>query len=73
MILDFVAKRYGQLPSTVLAQGSDLDMITGEIALGYENYLHEKANNETKGVPTMGKKYTNEQLAAMLATTRAKK
>ena len=39
--LDFVAKRYGVLPSVALASGYDTDIICANIAVGYENYLNK--------------------------------
>ena len=65
-----MAKRYGQLPSHVIRTGESIDIIISEIALGYENYMHEKAENDAKGIPTMGKKRSTKELQAMMEATR---
>jgi hypothetical protein len=41
--IDFVAKRYGTLPSTVLKEGDSLDLKVANLAVQYETYLSKKA------------------------------
>jgi hypothetical protein len=65
LTLDFVAKRYGKLPSEVLSQGSSLDVQCGELAVAFENYLNEKHRAEAEGKP-MPVKYKQEELQAMM-------
>lgn len=55
----------------MLKHGEHIDVVVSELALGYENYLHEKAENDSKGIPTLGKKYTNTDLQNMVNTVRA--
>lgn len=47
MTLDFISKRYGQLPSQVLKQGTSIDIFVAEIGVGYENYINEKHSGQT--------------------------
>lgn len=61
MSLDFIAKRYGVLPSVALATGYDTDMICANIAVGYENYIAQ--NN---GAAAERKQPTQEQMLAMI-------
>lgn len=63
--MDFVAKRYGKLPSEVLAQGSSLDVQCGELAVAYENYLNEKHRAEAEGKPPPVK-YNQQELQSMM-------
>lgn len=44
MSLDFVAQRYGMLPSQLLREGNSLDFIVADTAQGYQNHLREQAN-----------------------------
>jgi len=46
MTLDFVAKRYGKLPSEILKSGSNLDLYVAELSVGYQNYQAQKARGE---------------------------
>jgi hypothetical protein len=46
--LDFVAKRYGKLPSEVMSTGYTIDLYCGELAVGYERYLANKDNPQAK-------------------------
>ncbi len=65
--LDFVAKRYGVLPSTALKDGYDTDMICAHLAAGYENYLNKCARD---GVDTSTPKPTEQQMLAMIERAR---
>ena len=46
MTLDFIAKRYGKLPSEVLREGNTIDITAGEIAVEYEGYWRSKNSGE---------------------------
>jgi len=46
LTLDFIAKRYGKLPSEVLKQGNTVDITAGEIAVEYEGYWRNKENGK---------------------------
>lgn len=65
LTLDFVAKRYGKLPSEVLHTGSSLDVTCGELAVAFENYLNQKHKAEAEGKPAPVK-YKQEELQAMM-------
>lgn len=47
--VDAMAKRYGKLPSEILASASTLDLVVLDAALTYENYLQEKEKNKGSG------------------------
>ena len=65
MSLDFVAKRYGVLPSVVLSAGYDTDIICANIAVGYENYL-----NSDDGKGSVAAQPTQEEMLAMIARVK---
>jgi hypothetical protein len=46
MSIDFVAQRYGILPSQLLRDGNSLDMLVADTAQGYQNYLQQRANGK---------------------------
>lgn len=72
LTLDFVAKRYGKLPSQVLREGSSLDVECGELAVAFENYLNEKHRAEAEGKPAPVK-YSQQDLQAMMDAVRGNK
>ena len=45
--LDAMAKRYGKLPSWILANASTLDLVVMDAAIVYENYLHDREKNKS--------------------------
>ena len=47
--MDFIAKRYGILPSELLAKGSSIDIHVAEVGIGYENYLINRDKNKSIG------------------------
>lgn len=47
MTLDFVAKRYGVLPSQLIAQGDTLDLDCANIAVAYEKFVVENPGVKT--------------------------
>ena len=46
MRLDGIGKRYGMLPSQVLAQADTFDLYIMDVAMSFENYYRKKANNK---------------------------
>ena len=56
--VDAMAKRYGKLPSEILASASTLDLVVLDAALTYENYLQEKQN---KGSGTLNPPQVKEE------------
>lgn len=71
MSLDFVAKRYGKLPSEVIESGSSIDIQIANLAVQYENYLHKKQSESKDGVITPD--LSQEEMKAMLERTRNRK
>lgn len=69
LTLDFVAKRYGMLPSHVISQGSSYDVYVADLAVSYENYQHRRAQGQAPAAPHM----SQEQLQAMVDRVRNKK
>jgi hypothetical protein len=68
--LDFIAKRYGVLPSVALATGYDTDIICANIAVGYESYLankHKDGADPSKATPTQ------EEMLAMIERVKVDK
>jgi hypothetical protein len=49
LTLDFVAERYGMLPSQVLREGSSIDFVVADAAQGYANFKREAAELRARG------------------------
>jgi len=64
--LDFIAKRYGKLPSEVLKQGNTIDITASEIAVEYESYW----KNKESGKPTQ--QHSQADLQAMVNRVKEK-
>lgn len=62
-----MAKRYGVLPSVVLATGYNTDMICASLAVGHENYI---AQCQKDGVDPTTPKPTQDEMLAMIERTR---
>jgi len=71
LTLDFVAKRYGILPSELLECGSSIDAKCAILATQYETYITNKANAKANGEPEPNTMKT-EDMAAMIAAARSK-
>jgi hypothetical protein len=69
--LDFVAKRYGRLPSEVLESGSSIDLQIANLAVQYENYLHKKHSDQANGKVTPN--LSQEEMLSMLSAVRNRK
>lgn len=69
LTLDFLAKRYGYLPSMVLESGTTMDLYVAETAVGYENWLSKNPKDNT--IQT-GNNYSTEQLQGMINAVRNK-
>lgn len=61
--VDGLGKRYGLLPSEVLARGNTFDLYIMDCALTFENFHHKKAMNNGKD-PTPD--YSTDELQNML-------
>lgn len=62
--LDFVAKRYGMLPSHVMKFGDSVDVRCANLAVMYESYLNNKHKEGWKDTSDHG--YSQEELKQML-------
>lgn len=61
--VDGLGKRYGLLPSEVLARGNTFDLYIMDCALTFENYHNKKAaNNGKEPIPD----YTESELMAIM-------
>lgn len=47
MLIDTMAERYGLLPSEVVKRANTFDVFVADTAIGYRNYLTDKANGKT--------------------------
>jgi hypothetical protein len=47
LTVDFVAKRYGVLPSQLLKQGDAIDLKVAEMAVNYEKFVTENPGIKT--------------------------
>jgi hypothetical protein len=68
--LDFVAKRYGCLPSQVLKSGDNIDIKIAALAIDYENYITNKEKDRADGKVTTD--LSVEEMTQMLNTVRNK-
>ena len=68
--IDWVAQRYGVLPSKLLAEGSSIDIHLAELGQKYENFLRENAERKSKGLAPVAPELTQEQMQAMLAQVK---
>ena len=61
MLLDFIAQRYGKLPSDVLRFGTTLDIDCANLAVTYEAHIRKKTENGE-----VSTKHTTTELQAMV-------
>ena len=47
MLIDTMAERYGLLPSEVVKRANTFDVFVADTAIGYRNYLTDRANGKT--------------------------
>ena len=69
LTLDFVARRYGTIPSIVLDKGSSVDILCANLGIQYENYLAETAKN---GGKPANHGYSDEELINMINKAKKK-
>lgn len=70
LTVDFVAKRYGCLPSQVLKSGDSIDIKIAALAVAYENYLVKKEKNKADGKITPD--LSVDEMTQMLNSVRKK-
>jgi hypothetical protein len=64
ILIDTMAERYGQLPSQVMANATTFDVFVADTAIGYRNYLNDKASGKNTAYnPT---DYTQDDLLNIL-------
>lgn len=63
LTIDFVAKRYGKLPSEVMRDATTFDVSVADLGENYKDYLYKKSRGEYKPpVPEL----TQEQMLEMV-------
>jgi hypothetical protein len=67
--VDFLSKRYGKLPSEIMRDATTFDLTVSQIAIDYENYLNEKEQRRSQGLPA-AKKLTQEEMLDMIKKAR---
>ena len=67
MSLDFVAKRYGVLPSVLLATGYNTDIVCASLAAGHESYVNQCQRD---GIDSTKPQPTQDEMLAMIERTR---
>ena len=67
-MIDWVSRRYGQLPSHLIAEGNSFDLLVADIGQKWENYQQEKTLNKQKGRGTAppAPQLTQEDMLAMI-------
>ena len=70
LTVDFVARRYGVLPSVFLKTGSSLDFKIADLAERYQHWSKEAAERKVKGLPPPPPKKKTKDLQAMLDAVR---
>ena len=68
-MIDALSKRYSVLPSKLLTQGDTFDLMVMDVAVTYEKYVNEKANNKVDP-KTFDRMYGQEELADKLKRAR---
>jgi hypothetical protein len=63
--IDALGKRYSLLPSEVMSKASTFDLVVLDAALGYQNYIQDKADGK-KEVP----KLSQEEMMAQIKRVR---
>ena len=66
LTVDFIAKRYGKLPSEVMAQATTFDLTVGQLAVDYQNYTYEVERRKQNGQAMPAPKLTQEQMQDMM-------
>lgn len=75
LLLDFVSKRYGKLPSEVMATGNTFDFYIADLAANYQSWHYEQSksnsNNGVNRAPPVPK-LSQEEMLAMIERVRGK-
>ncbi len=69
LTIDGLGKRYGMLPSDVLARSNTFDLYVMDAAMSFENFHHKKAMNDGKDpIPD----YNDDELTEMMNKAKVK-
>ena len=68
ILIDTMAERYGLLPSEIIARANTFDVFVADTAIGYRNYLQDKANGKNKVYRP--EDYSQDDLMNILKETR---
>ena len=63
MMIDTIAERYGQLPSSVIAHADTFDLFICDAAMGYRRLVESRANGQDTA-----ENYDTAELEAILKT-----
>jgi len=69
--LEWVARRYGVLPSYLIREGNNLDMLFADMGARYETYMHKKAEAKQQGLPPPVPDYSQDELKKMLNNVKS--
>lgn len=72
LLLDFVSKRYGKLPSEVMRKGNTFDFYIADLAASYQSWYYEQSRKDSGGAPT-APKLSQDEMQAMIDRVRGKK
>jgi hypothetical protein len=72
LTVDFIAKRYGKLPSEIMASATTFDMTVGQTAVEYENYCYDREKRRADGVAEPAGNLTQEQMLDMIKKVKEK-
>ena len=64
-MLDSIAKRYGKLPSQLLATGDSFDMMVFDVAVNWEGIKSAQANKQPLTESQQRRLYGDDKLQAM--------
>lgn len=71
LLLDFVCKRYGKLPSEAMRKGNTFDFYIADLAASYQSWYYEESRKES-GASPKAPKLSQEEMQAMIDRVRGK-
>lgn len=73
LMLDFVSKRYGTIPSKLMREGNTFDLYIADLAASYQRFITDKETARHSKQPLTPPKLSQEQLLAMMAVSKGMK
>jgi hypothetical protein len=70
LTVDFIAKRYGKLPSEVMSSATTFDITVGQTAVEYENYCYEREKRKANGVADPVGNLTQERMLEIMRVAK---